>query len=119
MSDRRPQLLSFALLLLLVLAAACATLGGNGGLSREEIAALPPDIAESYQLFSHRCSRCHTLSRPLSAQVEDEAHWRLYVTRMRRQPGSGISEADGEKILRFLVYYSTEMRPSDEQRPAQ
>lgn len=96
----------FAAIVALLVAACSGAVGARGGLSDVEVAKLPPNVAESYELFAHRCSRCHTLARPLSAQIRDLDHWRLYVTRMRRQPGSGISEADAEKILIFLDYYS-------------
>jgi hypothetical protein len=34
----------------------------------------------------------------------------MYVERMRRQPGSGITTQDEESILRFLHYYSQEQK---------
>ena len=61
----------------------------------------------AYRVFAVRCSRCHTLARPLNARIDDPQHWIRYVARMRRQPGSGISRADTAPILRFLHYYST------------
>ncbi|MFO0727466.1 MAG: hypothetical protein U1E65_27055 [Myxococcota bacterium] len=92
-----------------VLAAACAsTVGYRSGLPESEIQKLPPEVAESYALFAQRCSRCHTLARPLSAHISDPEHWKHYVARMRRQPGSGISDADASKILVFLQHYTRE-----------
>jgi hypothetical protein len=84
--------------------AACTTgrAGLRGGLRDEEVSALPPPVAESYQLFASRCSRCHTLARPLDARITDRAHWRAYVERMRKTPGSGISERDASEIMIFL-----------------
>jgi hypothetical protein len=40
----------------------------------------------------------------LVARVESPAHWGRYVERMRRQPGSGISAADGATITTCLVH---------------
>ncbi len=89
------------------LASACVTglSARRGGLPEEEVAKLPPPIADAYQVFAQKCSRCHTLARPLSASIDDMAHWERYVGRMRRQAGSGISPAEGDKILSFLRYY--------------
>jgi hypothetical protein len=99
--------------------AACATVGMKDGLSQEQVAKLPPQVAESYEIFARRCSRCHNLSRPLSANIKDLDHWRLYVTRMRRQPGSGISEEEAERILVFLDYYAREIKPGPKEGGAQ
>lgn len=108
-TDRRARFGRWAAFVVLALAAACAgTVTRRGGLSDEEYRKLPSDVADAYQVFAQRCSRCHTLARPLSAKIDTEAHWRLYVTRMRRQPGSGISEADAERVLIFLNYYTAE-----------
>ncbi len=98
-----------ALLLLLCAAlAGCPSMsavGVRGGLPAERVATFPPEVQGSYELFTRRCSRCHSLARPLTAQITDREHWARYVTRMRRQPGSGISPADGETILVFLEYW--------------
>lgn len=92
----------------LLLAGCVASVGRRGGLDEGEQAKLPAEVRESYDLFAQKCSRCHTLSRPLGAFISDVSHWRQYVTRMRRQPGSGISEDDAERILVFLEYYTRE-----------
>jgi hypothetical protein len=90
----------------------CATdgVGKRGGLKREAIEKFPPDIAKSYEVFEHKCSRCHTLSRPLNAPIYEINHWEAYVTRMRRQSGSGISESDAKTILVFLKYYAAQKK---------
>lgn len=84
----------------------------RGGLPEERVAQYPPNVQESYRLFAARCSRCHTLSRPLNAQIDDFDHWVAYVERMRHHAGSGISKADGDKILVFLKHYLEERYPS-------
>jgi hypothetical protein len=71
---------------------------------------LPPDVRPDYELFAERCSKCHSLARPLESGITDDAFWKEYVERMRRQPGSGISPADEERILRFLHYYSLQKK---------
>ncbi|HEX8789806.1 MAG TPA: hypothetical protein VF765_02560 [Polyangiaceae bacterium] len=71
---------------------------------------LPEGVRADYAVFADRCSRCHSLSRPLSAAIDDDVFWKRYVETMRLKPGSGISIADEAPILRFLHYYSTERR---------
>jgi mono/diheme cytochrome c family protein len=73
-----------------------------------EPATLPVELRADYAVFAQRCSKCHSLARPLNSGISDENYWSLYVARMRRQPGSGISQEDAEPILRFLHYYSVE-----------
>jgi hypothetical protein len=68
--------------------------------------ALPQDVRADYDVFAQRCSKCHSLSRPLNSGIVDDDYWALYVARMRRQPGSGISLDDSRVILSFLHYYS-------------
>lgn len=102
-------------MLMLVVATACVTglSARRGGLSEEEVAEFPPDVADAYRLFAQKCSRCHTLARPLSAGIDDDAHWERYVGRMRRQAGSGISPADAKEILKFLRYYTAQQAARD------
>ncbi len=71
---------------------------------------MPENVRADYELFAHKCSKCHTLARPLSANITDDEQWALYVKRMRRQPGSGISHQDEDRILHFLRYYAADLR---------
>lgn len=73
-----------------------------------DVSHYPAPIQTAYDVFAFRCSRCHTLARPLNAQVSDVRHWDDYVRRMRRQPGSGITRANAREILKFLYYYTAE-----------
>jgi mono/diheme cytochrome c family protein len=68
-------------------------------------ARVPESLRADYAIFRARCSKCHSLDRPLGTAIEDESYWREYVERMRRQPGSGISRADGDAAVRFLLWY--------------
>jgi len=70
-----------------------------------DVSSYPKDIQDAYAVFEVRCSRCHTLARPLNARIHDAQHWERYVARMRRNPSSGINEKDAEIIMRFLLYY--------------
>jgi hypothetical protein len=75
-----------------------------------EPATLPAELRADYAVFAQRCSKCHSLARPLNSGISDENYWSLYVARMRRQPGSGITQEDAGPILRFLHYYSLEQQ---------
>ena len=70
-----------------------------------DVSRYPDDIQAAYKVFAVRCSRCHTLARPLNARISDPQHWVRYVARMRLNSASGINAKDGETILRFLLYY--------------
>jgi hypothetical protein len=91
-----------------------AVLGGCSSLlahSEElDVAALPESVRPDYAVFAQRCSKCHSLARPLTSGIEDDDYWVMYVARMRRQPESGISEDDTVVILRFLHYFSIEQK---------
>lgn len=82
-----------------------------------EAVALPPSQYADYLVFAQRCSKCHSLARPLNSGIDSDEYWRLYVERMRRQPASGISVADTVPILRFLHAYSVEQRKKKELPP--
>ena len=93
---------------------ALATLVGLGAAcSRKESldpTAMPENVRADYALFARKCSKCHTLARPLNANITDDDEWVMYVNRMRRQPSSGISPEDQEGVLRFLRYYAADLR---------
>ncbi len=72
--------------------------------------AVPADLKEEYALFAQRCSKCHSLSRALNNGDHDPQYWARYVSRMRRQPSSGIAPEDEPPILRYLNFYSTQLR---------
>ena len=87
-----------------------ASCGGPHWSDEVEVAQVPPALRDDYALFAQRCSKCHSLARPLTSGIDDDEYWRRYVERMRRQPGSGISPEDEVPILRFLHYFSEEQK---------
>lgn len=99
------------------LAMLCALVAlGCGAYQRGEgldVAVVPPNLRDDYELFARRCARCHSLSRPLNARVDGEQHWAQYVNRMRRMPGSGIAPDDVAGLMRFLTWYSAARRAPD------
>jgi hypothetical protein len=98
-------------------ALAVSMIGCGSSASRSEglePATLPAELRADYAVFAQRCSKCHSLARPLTSGISDENYWSLYVARMRRQPGSGITQEDAGPILRFLHYYSLEQLRKNE-----
>ncbi len=79
---------------------------------------LPENIRADYAVFETRCSKCHSLARPLTSGITDDEQWVRYVNRMRRQQGSGISYQDQDRILRFLRYYAAELRRKEAEKSA-
>jgi hypothetical protein len=92
------------------IAAAALFAGGCASGDGYDVARIPDALRADYALFSQRCSKCHSLARPLSSGIDDDDRWRTYVEQMRLKPGSGISIADEEPIIRFLHFYSNERR---------
>ena len=53
---------------------ACSTFGCFGTTrtrhgDRVDVSGYPPEIRSAYRVFALRCSRCHTLARPLYAHI--------------------------------------------------
>lgn len=69
-----------------------------------DVSSFPVPIQERYGLFSRKCSKCHTLARPINTNFSN-AKWKRYVKRMSNKPDSGISPTTGKKIYQFLKYY--------------
>jgi hypothetical protein len=80
-----------------------------------DISSYPPEIQEIYPLFQSKCSKCHSLARPINATIKGN-EWKAYIKKMIRRPASGINEADGEEIFKFLDYYSTVGKPARGQK---
>jgi hypothetical protein len=98
------------LLVMLVLFCTLAC-GPVHGADEIDTAKLPTsELRDDYALFAQRCSKCHSLARPLTSGIDDDDYWRRYVERMRRQPASGISPDDEVPILRFLHYFSAQIK---------
>jgi hypothetical protein len=72
-----------------------------------DVSKYPQAIQDNYELFSHKCSQCHKLSRPINSDYALPDEWSRYIKRMMYKPGSNISAADGKKIYEFLVYDSS------------
>ena len=98
---------------LIALGIACGPMHGSDEVDMQKV---PPELRDDYALFAQRCSKCHSLARPLTSGIDDDEYWKRYVERMRRQPGSGISPEDEAPILRFLHYFSEEQKKKKGER---
>ena len=70
-----------------------------------DVTTYSPKMQESYELFTRKCSRCHTVARPINSTFAPD-EWREYVYKMMRKPGSGLTPKTAEEIIKFLIYDS-------------
>ena len=70
-----------------------------------DVTAYSPKMQEAYELFTRKCSRCHTVARPINSDFAPE-EWREYVYKMMKKPGSGLTPKTADNIIEFLVYDS-------------
>ena len=68
-----------------------------------DVTAYSVKMQEAYERFTNKCSRCHTVARPINSTFTPE-EWRKYVYKMMRKPGSGLTPRTAEEIIRFLIY---------------
>jgi hypothetical protein len=54
-------------------------------------------------VFTEKCSKCHTIARPINTAMT-LPEWSRYVKRMMHKPNSGISDSQGKAIYEFLAY---------------
>jgi mono/diheme cytochrome c family protein len=107
-TTRRSTTARLSRILLAVGGAAAATLACSSGRPPPETVVTLPEaqmteqLRADYDVFAQRCSKCHSLAKPLNSSVDEDEFWVRYVAKMRRQPASGISERDAAPILRFL-----------------
>jgi hypothetical protein len=100
--------------LALVLRAA-ASENQDEGPDRIDVSDYPPDQQERYELFAVKCSKCHSLARPINARLTAD-EWQGYVKKMARRPGSGINDDAAKRIAEFLIYY-TARRDGEKRKP--
>ena len=79
------------------------------GPDRIDVSAYPPPQQAAYKVFTSKCSKCHTIARPMNTMMKRD-EWERYVKRMMHKPNSGISDAQGKLIFDFLVYDQTERK---------
>ena len=72
-----------------------------------DVTKYPADLKADYKLFAKKCSKCHTIARPINSDFVLPAQWERYIKRMMFKPNSQMNDADGKIIYRFLVYESS------------
>ena len=77
-----------------------------------DVSSYPVEMQQHYKLFERKCSRCHTLARPINSKLVGE-EWRRYVHKMMRKPGSGLIPKTADKIIAFLIYDSRVRKKQD------
>ncbi len=82
------------------------------GPDKIDVSAYPPEMQKGYKLFASKCSKCHTIARPINTTMTRE-NWERYVKRMMHKPNSGISDKDGKQIFDFIMYDETERKAKD------
>lgn len=82
---------------------AAKTYPADKGPNYIDISEYPQKMQELYELFTRKCSRCHTVARPINSTFTPE-EWRKYVHKMRQKPGSGLTFKTAEQIIEFLIY---------------
>ena len=79
------------------------TLPQDKGPDKIDVSGYPAPTQAAYKLFSSKCSKCHTIARPLNTMMQRD-EWERYVKRMMHKPGSMITQNSAKKIYDFLVY---------------
>ena len=54
-------------------------------------------------IFVNKCSRCHTLARPINSGFTAE-QWPSYVQKMKLKTGSGLTDKTANQITDFLIF---------------
>ena len=82
------------------------------GPDKIDVSGYPAPTQAAYKVFSTKCSKCHTIARPINTMMKrDEGE--SYVKRMMHKPNSGISDNQGKEIFEFLVYDQTNRKDKD------
>jgi len=76
------------------------------GTTKIDVSKYPPDMKETYKLFTVKCGKCHTPARAINCDFALADEWQRYIQRMMRRAGDFISPDDGKKLFDFLVYDS-------------
>jgi hypothetical protein len=69
-----------------------------------DVAKYPADIQSGYALMEKKCAKCHSPARPINTRFVLPGEWERYIKRMVYKPDSKMTDDDGKKIYRFLVY---------------
>ena len=69
-----------------------------------DVSRYPKEMQDIYSnVFSKKCSKCHTLARPINTNKKAD-DWEKYVEKMMKKPNSGIDKKSAKKIKDFIAY---------------
>jgi hypothetical protein len=88
------------------------TLPQDAGPKKVDVSGYPPEIQSAYKLFTSKCSKCHTIARPINTMMTRD-EWERYVKRMMHKPNSGISDKQGKEIFDFVAYDQVNRKDKD------
>ncbi len=77
-----------------------------------DISKYPKEQQANYAVFAEKCSKCHTLARPINSDYALPAEWTAYVDKMRHKKRSGIDE-ESQKIITDFLIYDSKIRKKD------
>ena len=97
---------AFAMPLLLQAQSSNVVLPQDKGPDKIDVSAYPAPMQAAYKLFATKCSKCHTIARPINTMMT-RAEWERYVKRMMHKPNSGINDKQGKEIFEFVMYDQT------------
>lgn len=93
----------FALVFVIFFTSVTGFLARGKGAAEAESASIDAQrISMGRELFSIKCAKCHRLDRALTARMTPE-EWEQTVEHMRQKDLSWISEAEAERIVKFLA----------------
>jgi hypothetical protein len=73
-----------------------------------------PQIRQACTVTAQTCARCHDIGKIAVTHFDTSLAWRQLVLRMRRLPGSGITDAEVHAAELCLVYHDLGRRGLDE-----
>jgi cytochrome c5 len=77
------------------------------GPAKIDVSKYPADVQKKYQVFTKKCSSCHTIARPINCEFALDDEWERYIKRMMRKAGPSLINADdGKQIFEFLTFDS-------------
>ena len=72
-----------------------------------DVSQYPKEQQDNYKVFAMKCSKCHTLARPINSPYALKEEWEAYVSRMQHKKRSGVDEDSAKQIASFLTFDSS------------
>lgn len=82
------------------------------GVDKIDVTKYPKAQQDNYAVFAEKCSKCHTLARPINSDYALPEEWTAYVDKMRHKKRSGIDD-DAQKVVTDFLIYDSSVRKKD------